>query len=97
VVYNHVFCQQECRFHVLLVKQAQYLCQEIIVLKLDFEKAFDKLKHEAILLLVVQHLGFGETDIHFSCGTSSVFLNRGPGKTFHCRKEARQPFTINDE
>lgn len=75
-----------------------HLCErsrkEIVILKLDFEKAFDKIDHQA-MLDIMHHKGFGSTWLKwmkmiFESGTSSVLLNGVPGKTFHCRRGVRQ-------
>ena len=55
-----------------------------MILKLDFEKAFDTVEHNSILL-VMQHMSFPDTWIHwirliFSSGTSAVLLIGVPGK-----------------
>lgn len=68
--------------------------KEIIILKLDFEKAFDKMEHTAMLQLM-RVKGFSDTWLSwmksiFESGTSSVLLNSVPGKTFHCRRGVRQ-------
>jgi hypothetical protein len=68
--------------------------KESVILKLDFEKAFDKVEHEAIIQML-QHKGFPQKwlkwirDILVS-GTSSILLNGVSGKVFHCKRGVRQ-------
>jgi hypothetical protein len=68
--------------------------KEMVILKLVFEKAFDKVEHKVIIRMVRQK-GFPnkwttwiESILKF--GTSAALLNGTLGKTFHCRRGVRQ-------
>jgi hypothetical protein len=65
--------------------------KELVIIKLDFEKAFDKIEHE-VILQVMSHKGFGQkwnqwTKDILSSGTFAILLNGVPSKVFHCRRE----------
>jgi hypothetical protein len=60
-----------------------------VILKLDFEKSFDKVEHEVIRIL--QHKEFPDRWIDWvkgilSSGTSIVMLNDVQSKVFHCKR-----------
>lgn len=64
--------------------------EQVVVLKLDFEKAFDTLEHKAIIE-ILRAKGFGEKWISwmqllFKSASSSVILNGVSGKKFYCKR-----------
>lgn len=66
---------------------------EIVILKLDFEKAFYKVEHQ-VMMDIMRHKGFVDRwlkwmDLIFASGTFSVLLN-GVRKKFHCRRDVRR-------
>jgi hypothetical protein len=78
--------------------QFLHLChhnkEEIVIVKLDFEKAFDKLEHPVILEML-RHKGFSPRWIQWiesilSSTSSSVLLNGVPGEPFKCKRGVRQ-------
>lgn len=71
-----------------------HLCKnsrkEPVILKIDFEKAFDTIEHQAILQ-VLHHKGFSSIWISWikcilDSRTSLVLLNGVLGKVFHCKR-----------
>jgi hypothetical protein len=68
--------------------------KELVILKLDFEKAFDTIEHEEILQ-IMQHKGFGNKWINWmkmimGSWTSAILLKGVLGKVIHCRRGVRQ-------
>ncbi|XP_073367712.1 uncharacterized protein [Aegilops tauschii subsp. strangulata] len=67
---------------------------QAIIFKIDFEKAFDKVDHNAIYFMM-KHLGFCDkwirwTKMLLSNATSSIILNGVPSKVIKCRRVVRQ-------
>ena len=77
------------------IYQCEASKKEIILLKLDFAKAFDTIDHAA-MLKIMKSMGFDNNkwmkwiEIIFNSGMSSVLLNGTPGRKFHCRRGVRQ-------
>ena len=68
--------------------------EEILVIKLDFEKAFDTIERAAIVD-IFRAKGFGEKCISwmkalFTTTSSSILLNGVPGKRIYIRRGVRQ-------
>jgi hypothetical protein len=76
------------------IHQCQQSKRKIVVIKIDFEKAFDTLDHEAIIQ-IMRAKGYQELFLQWvrevlSSGSSSILLNGVPGKSFHCKRGVRQ-------
>jgi hypothetical protein len=64
--------------------------KELIILKLDFENAFDRIDHQT-MLQIMEHKGFNQKwiqwmDLIFKYEKSVVLLNGVSDKVFHCRR-----------
>jgi hypothetical protein len=76
------------------IHQCQQTKKEILVLKLDFAKAFDTIEHSA-LLKILECQGFDLKWLSMiksilGSGTSSILLNGVAGKKFACKRGVRQ-------
>jgi hypothetical protein len=75
------------------IHQCQQSKQEIVIIKLDFTKAFDTIEHNSIILMM-KHLGFNEKWTNWvsnilSSATTSVLLNGVPDKNLICKRGVR--------
>jgi hypothetical protein len=74
--------------------QCHHSKRELVILKLDFENAFDTIEHSTILAML-QELGFRTKWINWTkmileSASSSILLNGVPGKIFKCKRGVRQ-------
>ena len=68
--------------------------KDIVLIKLDFEKAFDMVEYTAIMSML-RHLGFGDRFIAWArnilyTANTSIILNGVPGKNIKCKRGVRQ-------
>jgi hypothetical protein len=75
-----------------------HLCKsskkEMVILKLDFEKSFDKIEHDVICKILEQK-GFGPKwlkwmEMIMKSSTYAMLLNGVPGTLFKCKREVQQ-------
>jgi hypothetical protein len=76
------------------IHQCHQSKQEILIIKLDFTKAFDTIEHSTILLMM-KHLGFNDTWLNWtsnilSIASTSVLLNGVLGKSRAYKRGVRQ-------
>lgn len=76
------------------IHQSHASKRPVILLKLDFSKAFDTIEHEAIIQ-ILEHEGFDKRWVSWikmilSSWSSSILLNGVPGIPFKCKKGVRQ-------
>jgi hypothetical protein len=74
--------------------QCHHSKRELVILKLDLEKAFDTIEHSTILAML-HELGFSTkwinwTKLILELASSSILLNGVPGKIFQSKRGVRQ-------
>jgi hypothetical protein len=80
------------------IYQCQQSKRKVTVLKIDFEKAFDTIEHEAILK-ILKFKWFDDLFIKWVrqiliLGSSSILLNGVLGRNFACKRGVRQGVPI---
>jgi hypothetical protein len=67
--------------------------KELLILKLDFEKAFGRIEHHT-MMQIMEHKGFTKKRLDWMklifSSESTVLLNGVPDKVFHCKRGVRQ-------
>lgn len=76
------------------IHQCQQSKRKIVIIKIDFEKAFNSIEHGAILD-IMRHMGFPAkwlnwVEMIFSSASSDVLLNGVPSNGFKCKLGVRQ-------
>jgi hypothetical protein len=76
------------------IHQCQHSRREIVIIKLDFTKAFDTIEH-SVILQMMQSYGFSPAWLDWTTrilnsAITSVLLNRVPGKIVICKRGVRQ-------
>jgi hypothetical protein len=93
--FNKTITIQDCLAWAFeYIQQCHHSRRQIIILKLDFTKAFDTVEHSAILQMM-QHLGFSDkwlawTQKILETTSTSILLNGMPGKNIDCNRVVRQ-------
>jgi hypothetical protein len=72
------------------IHQCKQSRREIVILMLDFTKAFDTIEHSAILHMM-ERLGFNDkwlqwTRVVLQSASTSILLNGVPGKSLPCKR-----------
>jgi hypothetical protein len=76
------------------IYQCHHSKREIVILKLDFTKAFDTIEHKAITQMM-ESLGFSNRWINWTknmleSATTSILLNGVPSRNIHRKRGDRQ-------